>query len=104
MRNSSMGYRNESPATSVNNLSDYVIQVDNVSKTFQTSDEDKVSALENVSLDIRHGEFVTVVGPSGCGKSTLIKLIAGQAKPSDFTDVSFLKELESSGYIDKLDK
>jgi NitT/TauT family transport system ATP-binding protein len=54
-----------------------VIQVENVSKTFQTSDEDRVSALENITLDVRQGEFVTVVGPSGCGKSTLIKLIAG---------------------------
>ena len=59
-----------------------VIQVDNVYKTFQTSDQDKVGALEDVSLNIRHGEFVTVVGPSGCGKSTLIKLIAGLVGPS----------------------
>ncbi|MGH7887315.1 MAG: ABC transporter ATP-binding protein [Candidatus Binatia bacterium] len=65
-------------ATSPANLqTDCVIRVENVSKTFQTSDDDRVGALENISLDVRHGEFVTVVGPSGCGKSTLIKLIAG---------------------------
>lgn len=56
---------------------DTVIRVANVSKTFQTSAEDKVGALENISLDIRASEFITIVGPSGCGKSTLIKLIAG---------------------------
>ena len=64
-------------STSNSQVASSVIQVENVSKTFQTSDEDKVNALENISLDVRHGEFVTVVGPSGCGKSTLIKLIAG---------------------------
>ena len=56
---------------------DLIIRVENVSKTFQTSDDDKVEALEDISLEVPHGEFVTVVGPSGCGKSTLIKLIAG---------------------------
>jgi NitT/TauT family transport system ATP-binding protein len=59
-----------------------VIEVENVSKTFRNSDDDQISALENITLNVRQGEFVTVVGPSGCGKSTLIKLIAGLASLS----------------------
>ena len=39
-------------------------------------------ALENITLDIQKGEFVSIVGPSGCGKSTLLDLIAGLTKPS----------------------
>ncbi|MBM4298744.1 MAG: ABC transporter ATP-binding protein [Deltaproteobacteria bacterium] len=54
-----------------------MIRVEHVFKTFQTSDTDRVGALEDISLDVGDGEFITVVGPSGCGKSTLIKLIAG---------------------------
>jgi len=37
----------------------------------------KVTALENICLDIREGEFVTLVGASGCGKSTLLRTVAG---------------------------
>ena len=54
-----------------------VIRVEAVSKLFRTPSEGAIRALEEISLDIHYGEFVTVVGPSGCGKSTLIKLIAG---------------------------
>ncbi len=54
-----------------------VIQVENVTKAFQTPDQGRMVALEDITLDIPYGEFVTVVGPSGCGKSTLLKLIAG---------------------------
>src|SRR5678815_1419672 len=56
---------------------EFVIQVDGVSKVFQTPSQANLDALLDIDLDIRHGEFVTVVGPSGCGKSTLLKLIAG---------------------------
>ena len=59
-----------------------VIQVENVSKLFRTPSEGTFGALQEISVDIRHSEFVTVVGPSGCGKSTLLKLIAGFSAPS----------------------
>jgi len=39
-------------------------------------------AIANMDLDIRDGEFVTLVGPSGCGKSTTIEMIAGLTKPT----------------------
>jgi NitT/TauT family transport system ATP-binding protein len=41
-----------------------------------------VRAVENVSLDIQQGEFVTIVGPSGCGKSTVLNILAGLYPPS----------------------
>nr|WP_210261104.1 ABC transporter ATP-binding protein [Enterovirga sp. DB1703] len=37
----------------------------------------KVTAVQDVSLDIREGEFVSVVGPSGCGKTTILNMVAG---------------------------
>jgi NitT/TauT family transport system ATP-binding protein len=44
-----------------------------------------VRALDRVSLDVRPGEFVSIVGPSGCGKSTLLNLVAGLDRPSGGT-------------------
>ncbi|WP_113700996.1 ABC transporter ATP-binding protein [Nonomuraea lactucae] len=59
------------------------IGIRGVSKTFQVRGADRpFTALDEIDLDIRGGEFLTLVGPSGCGKSTLLDLIAGLTAPS----------------------
>lgn len=55
-----------------------VILFDNVSKTYQTG----THAVNDISLEIRKGEFVFLVGSSGSGKSTMIKLMLRACKPS----------------------
>jgi spermidine/putrescine transport system ATP-binding protein len=46
-------------------------------KTFRTPEGGSVHALDDVSIDIREGEFFVLLGPSGCGKTTLLRSIAG---------------------------
>ena len=43
---------------------------------------DRFTALEDITLDVRPGEFLALVGPSGCGKSTLLDLLGGLTKPT----------------------
>jgi len=53
------------------------LQIRHVNKFFG-----KVAALNDVSLDVREGEFLFLLGPSGCGKTTLLRIIAGLEEPS----------------------
>ncbi|MDO8533718.1 MAG: ABC transporter ATP-binding protein [Xanthobacteraceae bacterium] len=51
----------------------------NVGKSFPNG----VTALKNLDLAVREGEFLSLLGPSGCGKSTALRLLAGLAEPSE---------------------
>ena len=56
------------------------VSIEHVSKVFG-SGQDRHLVLDDVSLTIDRGEFVSLIGPSGCGKSTLLKLVAGLLAP-----------------------
>lgn len=56
------------------------LQINGVSKAFYARDN-RLTALEDISLEVKQGEFVCIIGPSGCGKSTLLNIIAGLEKP-----------------------
>ncbi|HEY5347485.1 MAG TPA: ATP-binding cassette domain-containing protein, partial [Rhizomicrobium sp.] len=58
-----------------------LLSLSHISKSFDNG----VRALDDVSLDIAPGEFLSLVGPSGCGKSTLLRIIAGLLAPDSGT-------------------
>ena len=59
------------------------ISFHNVHKTFRDARAGRVvRAIEDISLKMARGEFVTVIGPSGCGKTTLLNMLAGFERPS----------------------
>ncbi|MBS7700854.1 MULTISPECIES: ABC transporter ATP-binding protein [unclassified Chelatococcus] len=59
-------------------VADKAIQVESVYKRYG-----QVAAVNNVSFDVHHGEFVSLLGPSGCGKTTTLRMIAGFIMASD---------------------
>jgi NitT/TauT family transport system ATP-binding protein len=66
-------------------VDDRKIELRNVCKSF-AHQGGLVAAIEDISLEVRAGEFVSIVGPSGCGKSTAFNIIAGLVTP-DVGDV-----------------
>ncbi|MCC7353673.1 MAG: AAA-associated domain-containing protein [Anaerolineae bacterium] len=59
-----------------------ILEVQNVSQEYGYG-ERRFTAIQDVSLTIREGEYVTLLGPSGCGKSTLLRIITGLNRPTE---------------------
>lgn len=58
------------------------LELKNISKVYDKGGPNEVTAVQQNSLSIEPGEFVTVLGPSGCGKTTILRMIAGFETPS----------------------
>lgn len=67
-----------------------MISVNNISKTFNNK-----KVLDNISLDVKEGEIISIVGPSGAGKTTLLNIISTLDKPD--------KNIDSKVYINGID-
>lgn len=59
------------------------VAVDNIDKVFDLAGGGQYIALKGIDLQIKKGEFVSLIGHSGCGKSTLLNMVAGLDLPSD---------------------
>ncbi len=60
-----------------------LVAVENIDKVFTLSNGGEYIALKGIDLEIKKGEFISLIGHSGCGKSTLLNMIAGLDLPTD---------------------
>ena len=75
---------------------DKYLQIEDIGMVFETK-KGPFSALVNINLEIRQGEFVALIGHSGCGKSTLLNLIAGLLSSTSGTMILAGRELSGPG-------
>ncbi len=85
-----------------------MIRLENITKTFNKGTADEKVAIDNLSLHIQPGEFVTVIGSNGAGKTTLLNLISGTYFPDsgkiliDGTDVTKTPEHKRAKFIGRV--
>ena len=85
-----------------------MVRLENISKTFKKGTPDEKKAINCLDLQIRRGDFVTVIGSNGAGKSTLLNLIAGSCIADegvvfiDGDDVTRLAEHQRAKYLGRI--
>lgn len=73
-----------------------IVEIKNISKDFYSKNK-ITTAIKDISLDVKDGEFVAIVGPSGCGKSTLLNILCNLDKPTSGQII--LKNNAKIGYM-----
>jgi len=63
-------------------MSDFAVELRDVVKTFKTPEGTSLNAVDHVNMEIKHGEFFSMLGSSGCGKTTSLRLVAGFEWPT----------------------
>ncbi|UJF14762.1 ATP-binding cassette domain-containing protein [Jeotgalibaca sp. MA1X17-3] len=85
-----------------------ILELTDVYKTFYPGSINEVKALSDINLDVRKGDFITLVGGNGAGKSTLLNAISGQFLPDsgmirvNQKDITFLHENQRAPYISRV--
>ena len=85
-----------------------MLKIENISKTFNPGTVNEKTALQNLSLHLNKGDFVTVIGSNGAGKSTLFNAIAGTFRPDtgkiilDGADITDLPDFKRSKVIGRM--
>ncbi|MDD6261646.1 MAG: ABC transporter ATP-binding protein [Eubacteriales bacterium] len=85
-----------------------MLQLENLSKTFNPGTVNAKLALDNISLTLNDGDFVTVIGGNGAGKSTMLNAIAGVWRPDsgrviiDGVDVTGLPEYKRAKFLGRV--
>jgi len=85
-----------------------MLVIQNLRKVFNRNTVDEKAAIDGIGLEVREGEFVTVIGSNGAGKTTLLNLIAGTCLPDDgkiFIDgreVTLLPEYRRAKYLGRI--
>ncbi|MBM3609682.1 MAG: ATP-binding cassette domain-containing protein, partial [Alphaproteobacteria bacterium] len=79
------------------------ISVRNITQRFgEEGSAGSVLALDDVSLDVKRGEFVCLLGPSGCGKSTLLNIIGGLFRPTQGEAIVASRPVVGAPHPDKI--